>query len=156
MSSTVAMVDRITQAMVGGFDLATIYCGRKLGWFAGLAALETASSGELAAWAGTSERYTREWLETAAISGLIAVAEQAAGGDSRRYALLPGSEAVVCDTEGDVPELHDLMCAFASLVKVSDLVAHYRSGTGLPFADYGDDMRTSQALSTRRGYPECR
>jgi len=66
--------------------------------------------------------------------------------------LLPGSEVVFCDTEGDVPELHDLMCAFASLAKVPDLVTHYRSGTGLPFADYGDDMRTSQALATRRGY----
>ena len=54
---------------------------------------------ELAARAGTNERYTREWLEQQAVAGYLAVDNPEASAGERRFRLPEGYEAVFVDPE---------------------------------------------------------
>jgi SAM-dependent methyltransferase len=143
---------RLFQTTVAAFELGAVYLGHRLGYFRGLRDLGNANPGELAAAVGADGRYTREWLEYAAVSELIAVWEQSASSDGRRYALIPGTEAILTDETGTEPAIHDVRCAIASLSQASALVPHYLDGTGLPFSAYGEDMLIGQALATKRGF----
>jgi 2-polyprenyl-3-methyl-5-hydroxy-6-metoxy-1,4-benzoquinol methylase len=138
---------RILAAMAGGFELGILYLGYRLGYFRGLRELGHANAGELAAQVEANSRYTREWLEAAAASALIDVWEQSASGDSRRYALTPGTEDPLTDDSGVWTMLHDVRCTVTSLARAPELVEHYRNGTGLLFSAYGEDMRGGQELT---------
>jgi len=87
--------------MVGALELLTVYLGERLGLYQALYAGGPATSAELAARTGTTERYIREWLEHHAASGLLEVDDPAAGPLARRYSLPPGHVPVLADT-GDV------------------------------------------------------
>ena len=71
--------------MTGALELLTVYLGERLGLYQALHADGPATSAELAARTGTTERYIREWLEHHAASGLLEVDDPA--GDQRRHAL---------------------------------------------------------------------
>ena len=64
-----------------------VYLGVQLGLYTALGALTDASPGELAAEAGISERYAREWLEQQAVAGLIDVVGQDGDPAVRRFRL---------------------------------------------------------------------
>jgi 2-polyprenyl-3-methyl-5-hydroxy-6-metoxy-1,4-benzoquinol methylase len=96
-----ALTDRLFRDMVGALELLTVYLGERLGLYQALHAGGSATSAELAARTGTTERYIREWLEHHAASGLLEVDDPAAGPLVRRYFLPPGHVPVLADT-GDV------------------------------------------------------
>ena len=96
-----ALAGRLFRDMVGALELLTVYLGERLGLYQALYADGPATSAELAARTGTTERYTREWLEHNAASGLLEVDDPAAGPLARRYSLPPGHAPVLADT-GDV------------------------------------------------------
>ena len=143
---------RLFMAMIDAFELAGVYLGHRLGYFQALTGLGNASAGELAAAAGTNPRYTREWLEQMAAGGLIAVWEQSDNSDARRYALIPGTEGVLTDTDGSNALIHNVRAVISALAAAPELVDHYRNGTGMSFAEFGVDMREGQALANRRGF----
>ena len=87
--------------MTGALELLTVYLGERLGLYQALYADGPATSAELAARTGTTERYIREWLEHHAAGGLLEVDDPAAGPLARRYFLPPGHVPVLADT-GDV------------------------------------------------------
>ena len=84
--------------MTGALELLTVYLGERLGLYQALHADGPATSAELAARTGTTERYIREWLEHHAASGLLEVDDPAAGPLARRYTLPPGHAPVLADT----------------------------------------------------------
>ena len=96
-----ALTARLFRDMVGALELLTVYLGERLGLYQALYTDGPATSAELAARTGTTERYIREWLEHHAASGLLEVDDQAAGPLARRYSLPPGHMPVLADT-GDV------------------------------------------------------
>src|SRR5690348_4537956 len=96
-----ALADRLFRDMTGALELLTVYLGEQLGLYQALHADGPATSAELAARTGTTERYIREWLEHHAAGGLLEVDDPAAGPLARRYSLPPGHAAVLADT-GDV------------------------------------------------------
>ena len=147
-----ALTARLQEATVAAFDLASVYLGVQLGYYAGLRELGNANPAELARAVDANVRYTREWLEQQAVSGLISVWEQSASPDGRRYALTPGTEDLLTDSTGDISAIHDLQCAMSTLLVANDVVQCYRDGTGLPFSRYGEPMRRGQELGTRRGF----
>src|SRR5215472_18742097 len=96
-----ALAGRLFRDMVGALELLTVYLGERLGLYQALYAGGPATSAELAARTGTTERYIREWLEHHAASGLLEVDDPAAGPASRRYRL-PAVHAPVLADPDDV------------------------------------------------------
>jgi 2-polyprenyl-3-methyl-5-hydroxy-6-metoxy-1,4-benzoquinol methylase len=84
--------------MVGALELLAVYQGERLGLYQALQAGGPATSAELAARTGTTERYIREWLEHHAAGGLLEVDDPAAEPLARRYWLPPGHVPVLADT----------------------------------------------------------
>jgi hypothetical protein len=76
-----ALAERVFNAAIEVADLTTIYLGERLGLYRALADLGEATPAELAEAAGTAERYTREWLEQQAVTGILEVVDT---GDPRR------------------------------------------------------------------------
>src|ERR1700756_3288373 len=96
-----ALADRLFRDLAGALELLTVYLGERLGLYQALYADGPATSAELAARTGTTERYIREWLEHHAASGLLEVDDPAAEPLARRYCLPPG-HAPVLPHPGDV------------------------------------------------------
>src|SRR5438046_10059905 len=84
------LADRMFRDMTGALELLTVYLGERLGLYQALHAGGPATSAELAARTGTTERHIREWLEHHAASGLLEVDDPATGPLARRYSLPPG------------------------------------------------------------------
>jgi hypothetical protein len=86
---TNALQERLFGDALGALELYTIYLGERLGLYRALARSGPATSSQLAARTGTSERYVREWLEQHAASDLLAVDDPRAEPLARRYWLPP-------------------------------------------------------------------
>ena len=119
---------------------------------AGLDALAEAPAtpAELAERTRTNTRYAVEWLETQAVYGNLTVVDDG-GGDrlQRRYAMPPGAAEVLTDRHslnylGALPQM--MAAAGAQLDK---LLAAYRDGGGVSWAELGDNARNSQAALNR-------
>jgi len=92
-----ALAGRLFRNMTGALELLTVYLGERLGLYQALHADGPATSAELAARTGTTERYIREWLEHHAASGLLEVDDPTAEPLARRYTLPPGHAPVLAD-----------------------------------------------------------
>lgn len=141
--------ERLRQATVAAFDLAAVALGARLGLYLALRDLGNANAGELASRAETDPRYTRDWLEQQAVSGIIAVWEQSALPDGRRYALTAGTEDLLTDLDGADRTINDVRCALAAILASDKVASSFMDGTGLPFSAYGEEMRVGQALANR-------
>jgi predicted O-methyltransferase YrrM len=86
---TDALHERLFGDAMGALELYTIYLGERLGLYRALSERGAATSSQLAARTGTTERYVREWLEHHAASGLLAVDDARAEPLARRYWLPP-------------------------------------------------------------------
>jgi 2-polyprenyl-3-methyl-5-hydroxy-6-metoxy-1,4-benzoquinol methylase len=144
-----AFADRVFTAGLGAIDILTMYLGDRLGYYASLASAGPATAPELAARCSTDGRYTREWLEQQAVTGVLEVDETAAGPDDRRYAL-PAAHAEVLtrpDSLSAMAWLPRLLVGSANTIgKVADA---FRTGRGVPWADYGPDVMEGQGDQNR-------
>ncbi|WP_182345969.1 methyltransferase domain-containing protein [Tomitella gaofuii] len=101
---------------------------------------------------GTDERYAREWLEQQAVTGLLNVADPTAAPRERRYSPVDGVTEVLCDgTSLDflAPLARQLAAAGRQLPA---LATAYRTGGGVPWSQFGADMRESEADLNRPGF----
>jgi SAM-dependent methyltransferase len=96
---TNALHERLFSNALGALELYTIYLGERLGLYRALAKSGPATSSQLAARTGTSERYVREWLEQHAASDLLAVDDPRAEPLARRYWLPPEHIAVLANPD---------------------------------------------------------
>lgn len=141
-----ALSERLFGATLGAFDLAGVYLGDRLGYYRSLASAGPATPEMLAERTGTDARYTREWLEQQAVSGLLAVEPDGT------FALPDGHAAVLVE-----PESLALMAPLARMVaaafgRLPELVEAYRSGHGVGWDRYGPDMREGQAAFNRPAF----
>lgn len=144
-----ALAERLFGALIGAMDLFSVYLGDRLGFYRALAEGGPATSGELAARTGTAERYAREWLEQQAVTGILAVDDPAAGTVERTYRLPDGYADILVNPDS-LSTMTPMAQIFAGCVKpLPDLLEAFRSGGGVPFADYGADLAEGQAGSTR-------
>jgi SAM-dependent methyltransferase len=107
------------------------------------------TSAELASAAGVRERYAREWLEQQAMAGILEPQDPGASDAERRYVLPAGHDEVLLD-EGSLNH----MAPIAQLLVACALPIHavldaFRTGEGVPYADYGADLHEGQARFTR-------
>jgi len=144
-----ALVERMFGSLLGALEVATVHLGVKLDLYRQLTSPHTAA--ELAVAAGIDERYAREWLEQQAIAGLVTVAEPG-GSDTRRYHLTAGQAAALADDSSPfyAGSMALLMGGLGAVLP--SLPEVFRSGDGVPFGAYGDDVRLGQGLFNRDGF----
>ena len=147
-----AFVRRLFQAFVEGGNLFTIYVGDRLGLYQALAELGPVTPGELATQAGTHERYTREWLEQQAVAGIIEVEDTQAEASARRYHLSPGHAEVLLAPDSLSYLTPLARMAVGGVQPLPALLEAFQTGGGVPYTDYGADLREGQAALARAMY----
>lgn len=141
-----ALAERLFNALIQTFELTSVYLGLKLDLYAALRE-GPATVEDLAAHAGVDQRYAREWLEQQAVAGLVEAGEGDA--ETRAYTLPIGHAEVLLD--GDNPaHLSGAPLFVGSIADVlPDVLEAYRTGKGIPYADYGADCRHAIAEFNR-------
>lgn len=143
-----ALIDRLLESAAGFFTVYSAYVGHKLGFYDALAG-GPLTSVQLAETTGTHERYIREWLEQQAVTGVLTLEANDADPAKRVYSLPPGHAEVLTDEDSLnylTPLVRLLVGAVSPLPRVLDA---YRSGGGVPYADYGPDLIEGQAAINR-------
>jgi 2-polyprenyl-3-methyl-5-hydroxy-6-metoxy-1,4-benzoquinol methylase len=144
------LLGRVFEAALGSFEVATIYLGVRLGLYDALAE-GPRTAGELAGATGIDQRYAEEWLEQQAISGFVEVAESGERG-TRRYTLSPGQRTALADA-GSPLYVGGVSLLVAGIEEVVPaLVDAYRTGAGVSFGGYGDDVRHGQSLFNKAAF----
>jgi hypothetical protein len=117
----------------------------------GLSETEWSTVRELAQRAGVAERYTREWLEQQATSGIIEVDDVSADAPARRYRLPEAHREVLLDESNlnylPLAQLTGILSSVLPLLQTA-----YREGTGVPWSAYGEDAREGQVAINRPGH----
>jgi SAM-dependent methyltransferase len=144
-----ALVERLFNSAIGAMDLFSVYLGDRLGYYRSLAADGPATSTELAGRTGTAERYAREWLEQQAVTGFLEVENQEADATARRYRLPEGYDAVLVDPDSPTAMAPVAQIVAGCLAPLPALLEAFRTGAGVPYADYGADLAEGQAGTTR-------
>lgn len=139
-----ALVGRLFEQSLGTFDVMSVYLGDRLGLYRCLRDDGPATPPELASRAGIHPRYAREWLEQQAVTGFLEVDDVAADADARRYALPEEFVAPLLDPDSPMSIAPLARSVVATAITLPQLVEAYRSGSGVDWADYGDDMIQSQ------------
>jgi SAM-dependent methyltransferase len=141
VEATEALVERVFASTIALFDLAAIYLGDRLGLYRSLDAEGPATSAELAERTATDERYVREWLEQQAVTDVLSVLDEDGDASERRYGLPAGhAEALV---RADAPTYIAPLGrqALGMLRPLPSVLEAFRTGAGVPYADYGEDTR---------------
>jgi 2-polyprenyl-3-methyl-5-hydroxy-6-metoxy-1,4-benzoquinol methylase len=138
------LVGRLFEASLGMMDVLSVYLGDQLGLYRVLHDGGAATSAELASRAGIDERYAREWLEQQAATGILEVDDVAASPATRRFSLPDAYAEPLLDKDSpaSITPLGRSMVACAKALP--QLMGAFRSGGGVPWADYGPDMIEAQ------------
>jgi 2-polyprenyl-3-methyl-5-hydroxy-6-metoxy-1,4-benzoquinol methylase len=142
-------MEQLFQGAIGALETLYVYLGVRLGLYVALRALPDVSPGELAAEAGIGERYAREWLEQQAVAGLIDVVSQDGDPTLRRFRL-PSEVAELMTDRDSLSYMAPLARMVAGIAHtVPALLEAIRSGGGVPYAAYGEDLRQGVAAINR-------
>jgi len=118
-----SLADRISEATLGLFDVATIYLGERLGLYRALQGSGPLTAGELAAATGTRERFVREWCEQQAATEILACPNPEAEPGERLFDLPPDHAEVLALRDGPAygaGGLAGLVAALAALTGLPD------------------------------------
>ena len=144
--------ERLMQSTRGMFDIATTYLGDRLGLYCALDTLGPCTPADLARHAGVDERYLREWLEQQTVIGTLVVDDASAAAAERRYCL-PAGHAEVLVQEDSLNYLAPLVQLMVGTIQpLPAILKAFRSGDGVPFAEYGADMREGQSGLNRAAF----
>jgi SAM-dependent methyltransferase len=141
--------NKIFTAVLGTMETFSLYLGDRLGWLDALAS-GPLTAVELADRTQTAERYAVEWLEMQAVYGNLTVVDQGPGPrEQRRFGLPPGAAEALTDQhslnyQGALPRM---LAAVGP--HLDDLLAAYRSGGGVSWAELGADAREAQGAVNR-------
>jgi 2-polyprenyl-3-methyl-5-hydroxy-6-metoxy-1,4-benzoquinol methylase len=140
-----ALIERLLQSTRGTFEIFSIYLGVRLRFYEALAAGGPLTSAELASRTGTYERYVREWLEQQTVAGILEVDQEKAEATRRRFSL-PAAYVEVLVDQDSLNYLAPLPRLVAGAVHpLASVLEAYRTGGGVPYADYGIDLCEGQA-----------
>jgi SAM-dependent methyltransferase len=145
------LVGRLIGSATAAAEMLTIELGRRLGLYRTLFESGAVNAAEFAEAAGIAPRYAREWLEQQAAAGIVDVA--APGDAQTREYLLPGAHVPVL-----VDEVHPFnLIGAAGLIAgfgtaLPEVEAAYRSGEGVRFHRFGDELREGIAALNRPSF----
>jgi 2-polyprenyl-3-methyl-5-hydroxy-6-metoxy-1,4-benzoquinol methylase len=143
------LVERIFGSCIGFMEILSIYVGDRLGFYRALADNGGATASELADATGTHERYAREWLEQQAVAGILEVESADTVPGERRYLLPEGHNEVLLERDSlyyVAPFAQQMVGITRPLPAVLEA---YRIGGGVPYPEYGEDMREGIAYGNR-------
>lgn len=140
-----ALSERLVGQTMQVMEAASVWLGVELGWYAALRDAP-ATAAELAARAGTAERYTREWLEQQAVAGLLD-REPAPAGD--RYALPAGHATALLDRDSPLWAEPFARSVLVAVRKLPEIAAAARSGGGVAWSAYGPELSAAQGDGNR-------
>ena len=144
-----AFGERVLDSVLGAMDMWSIYLGEKLGYYDALAAGNRLTKDDLAAVTSTHPRYACEWLEQQAVTGILVVDDPELAPEERRYSL-PAPHAEVLTSRDSLNYLAPLArLVTAAGIQLPTLVEAYRTGGGVSWEQFGEDMRTGQAEMNR-------
>lgn len=141
-----------TQLMVRHLEGASVTLmlevGRRVGLFETMAGMGSASSAEIAAKAGLSERYVREWLAAMVCGGIVEYDASAA-----TYRLPPEHAAAL--TGPSMKNFATMAEIFPLLSRVIPHVAEaFRTGAGVPYKVYEPEFVSVMDRRSRPRYAE--
>ena len=144
MADAAELGDRLIGATIGALELQSIYVGRRLGLYGKLRSPRSVE--ELAEAAGIHPRYAREWLEQQAVAGLVSI------DDGGRFFLDEAQQAVLAEPLDPyhVAPLADMVAGGGQVI--DRVVDAYRTGGGVPYADYGRAFRDGQGGTNRPAF----
>lgn len=145
-----ALEDRLIESAIGSLELIAVHLGRVLGLYELLQHPRTST--ELAEDGAIDDRYAREWLEQQAVAGFVNVDDPALPWDRRRYSLDDTQKAVFVtpDHPLHVSPLADMVIGASEVV--GKVARSFRTGGGVPYADYGPIFRSGQAGINRPAF----
>ena len=141
--------DKIFTATLGTMETLSLYLGERLGWLDALAS-GPLTAAELADRTQTAQRYAVEWLEMQAVYGNLTLVDQGPGPrEQRRFGLPPGAAEALTDKhslnyQAPLPRMLAAVC-----LHLDDLLAAYRTGGGVSWAELGTDAREAQGAVNR-------
>jgi SAM-dependent methyltransferase len=143
-----AFAGSVFQSAIATTNILTMYMGDRLGLYGVLAEGDALSSTELARRLNLDERYLREWLEKQSVAGILTV-EGDGGAELRRYRLPRPHADVLAD-----PDHPSYLAPFIRLIvgigrPMPRLLDAFRTGTGIPWSEYGADVREGEAGANR-------
>jgi len=136
---------RVFASALGAAEIYSIHIGDRLGFYRALIGGGTTST-SLAAKTGSDERYVREWLEQQATYGILDVDLT---GEEPMFSLPDAHRQVLIDETNAsylAPMARMLTTAGENMALLLDA---YRSGGGVSWDAFGQDMRESQADMNR-------
>ncbi|MCE0767101.1 class I SAM-dependent methyltransferase [Pseudonocardia kujensis] len=146
--TTESLTDRLFGAVLATMDLHAVSVGDRLGYYRALADGAPLTPAELAGRTGTAERYTREWCEQQAVTGIL-TADAESDGTARRYAL-PGEHRAALVEVLSLDHVVPLARFVMGCITQSDLLAEaFRTGGGVSWGQHGADVREAQAAANR-------
>lgn len=147
-----AFIERFLGYVASTFSLFSMYIGERLGYYRALAESGPLTSAELATRTGTHERYVREWLEQQTVVGILEVEDENLDADKRRFRLPPGHAEPLLERDS-LNYIAPLTRLMAGAVRpIDSLLEAYRTGGGVPFSEYGIDLREGQAAINRPAF----
>jgi 2-polyprenyl-3-methyl-5-hydroxy-6-metoxy-1,4-benzoquinol methylase len=147
-----AFAGRMTASLLGTMEMFTIYVGHRLGFYDVLQDGRAITAPELAERSRTEPRQTREWLEQQAAFGILDIDDASDAPDDRRFSL-PAAHAEVLTDERSLFHLRPFAQFAVGMARPLDqLVESFRTGSGVPWSDYGADMREGQAAQNRPAF----
>lgn len=139
-----ALVERLFGDLLGAMTTYGVYIGDRLGLYRALTAGGPATAAELGTRAGVAERYAREWLEQQAADGILTLASDSSDPAARSFEL-PAAHAEVLTDDNSLNYFAPFMrLLVAGGNQIPAILDAYRTGDGVPWTDYGDDMREAQ------------
>lgn len=141
-------VGRVFESVLGMMDAWSIFVGDKLGLYEVLGQ-GPRTRDELASETGTHWRYIGEWLEQQVTTGFLAVDDPELDAPERVYSLPPAHDEVF-NNEDSLSYLTPFVrLVTAGGMQMEGLLEAYRSGGGVSWETFGEDMRTGQADMNR-------
>ncbi|HEY9484968.1 MAG TPA: methyltransferase domain-containing protein [Micromonosporaceae bacterium] len=157
------LAQRLVDSAVPAMELFAVHLGLELGLYRALHDASTNPSdlgatagglteGELAARAGISPRYAREWLEHQVVSGLITCDDPSSPAPDRIYRLPPGHAEVLLDADSPY-HTGPVATMLAGIARALPLLPDaFRTGGGVPYGAYGDEIREAIQSLNRPGF----
>ncbi len=138
------LAERILHETVSGMSCLNLYLGHKLNLFQSLVESGPITPAELSTKTKYSERYLREWLECMTVLGYIEY------NPATNKFTIPQEQAVVlCERDNSAYAL-PFVYNIPALASVMDkLIEGFRTGEGIPYSTYGQDLIFAQGEGNR-------